>query len=339
MASTASGLRDADRDRRKTCLLERHVLEDGFDDRGPRCVDALVTDVRADARRGRSPTSSARQPAAFDRALVVAADRGKPAIERLRRRVGQRGRSMPAFAQAIAMPPPIVPAPTIGDALDRRGRDVAAADPAASRHARSAKKTWISALACSERTHSTKELALPAAALVERQTVAAASIASIALSGAVCCARILAASARAAAKSGAFASGVPRRSCASRVFDGAAARRGSTARTPPPPPMRSSVDRVASMRPPRARRAAVIGCAGDAHVERLLDADQPRQPLRAFRAGDDAEIDFRLAELRLGDAPRDSARPSRARARRRAPCRGWPSRPACAQSSMRCRRS
>ena len=38
----------------------------------------------------------------------------------------------------------------------------------------------------------------------------------------------------------------------------------------------------------------------DAHVERLRDTNQPWQPLRTLRAGNDAEIDFRLAEQRIG---------------------------------------
>ena len=38
--------------------------------------------------------------------------------------------------------------------------------------------------------------------------------------------------------------------------------------------------------------------AGEDQVLRLRRADQPRQPLRAARAGDDAEQDLRLADLR-----------------------------------------
>ena len=36
--------------------------------------------------------------------------------------------------------------------------------------------------------------------------------------------------------------------------------------------------------------------AGDAHLDRLLDANQPREALRPFRTRDDSEIHFRLPE-------------------------------------------
>jgi len=38
--------------------------------------------------------------------------------------------------------------------------------------------------------------------------------------------------------------------------------------------------------------------AGDAHVERFRDASETREPLRAFSAGNDAEVHFWLANLR-----------------------------------------
>ena len=43
------------------------------------------------------------------------------------------------------------------------------------------------------------------------------------------------------------------------------------------------------------------GLAERAHLDRLGDARQPRQPLRAGRAGNDAELHFRLSDLRRGD--------------------------------------
>ena len=44
--------------------------------------------------------------------------------------------------------------------------------------------------------------------------------------------------------------------------------------------------------------------ADQVHLERLVGADEPRQALRAAEAGDDAELDLRLAEQRRarGDA-------------------------------------
>ncbi len=66
--------------------------------------------------------------------------------------------------------------------------------------------------------------------------------------------------------------------------------------------------------------------AGDAERDRLLDADEAGQPLRAFGARDDAQRHFRHAQAGVG-APRcDSGRPWRAPRRRRAPCRAGPRR-------------
>ena len=53
-------------------------------------------------------------------------------------------------------------------------------------------------------------------------------------------------------------------------------------------------------------------------------AAQPRQPLRAAGAGDDAEQHFRLADLRVRRPPRGSGTPSPLRGRRRARCRESP---------------
>ena len=60
---------------------------------------------------------------------------------------------------------------------------------------------------------------------------------------------------------------------------------------------------IAAMMPIDQSAASASGAdqlAGDAHVDRLFDADQPRQPLRAFGAWNDAEIDFRLTQARVG---------------------------------------
>ena len=45
----------------------------------------------------------------------------------------------------------------------------------------------------------------------------------------------------------------------------------------------------------------MIGFAVTHHVERFRHADEPRQPLRALGAGDDAERHFGQADLRAGD--------------------------------------
>ena len=72
----------------------------------------------------------------------------------------------------------------------------------------------------------------------------------------------------------------------------------------------------------RFRRHHVL--AGQQHLERAAAADQPRQPLRAGVAGDDAEIDLRLAEARGvgGDPDRAGHRQLAAAAEREAVDRG-----------------
>ena len=52
---------------------------------------------------------------------------------------------------------------------------------------------------------------------------------------------------------------------------------------------------------PFLRLARAEGRAGENDVERLLDADEARQPLRAAGAGNEAELDFRQAAFRRGD--------------------------------------
>ena len=67
----------------------------------------------------------------------------------------------------------------------------------------------------------------------------------------------------------------------------------------------SSAGTTSSTRPIRERLLGVHEAAGEAHVLRPRRADQPRQPLRATRTGDDAEQDLGLTELGVvgGDPP------------------------------------
>src|SRR5207247_7648161 len=58
------------------------------------------------------------------------------------------------------------------------------------------------------------------------------------------------------------------------------------------------VDRVDE--PDAQRLFGVDDSAGEDHVLRNPEAADPSQPLRAAPAGDDPEVDLRLAELRLG---------------------------------------
>ena len=60
-----------------------------------------------------------------------------------------------------------------------------------------------------------------------------------------------------------------------------------------------SIDRVDETG--RNRVTAFERPARHAHVEGLRDADQPREPLCAFRAGNDPEVHLGLANQRVGD--------------------------------------
>ena len=84
----------------------------------------------------------------------------------------------------------------------------------------------------------------------------------------------------------------------------------------------------------RQRVGGADRLARHAHLDRLLDADQTRQALRALGARNDAQVHLGLAHLRVRRAPRGSGRPSPAPGRRRAACREAPSRPA--GRSLRC---
>ena len=98
-------------------------------------------------------------------------------------------------------------------------------------------------------------------------------------------------------------------------------------------------DRVDQADLARLRRANRL--AGQHQVQRRREADQPRQPLRAAGAGDDAERDLGHRELRAcrrdalvaGTVPSPRPRPS--------PFRAWPRRPApgCPRSAASARRS
>ena len=114
------------------------------------------------------------------------------------------------------MPPPIVPAPTIATLAIGRAA-VCGGSPAILPDARSAKKRWMSAFACSVSTHS-KNSARSRSQPSSNGSDAAASIASTAFSGATWWRRVFAASCRADANSAAFSSADPRFSERSRVL-------------------------------------------------------------------------------------------------------------------------
>ena len=108
------------------------------------------------------------QAAALDRRLVVPADRRQARVERLAASRRSSVTGMPALAHAMAMPPPIVPAPMIAT------RSIGAArGPSARRAAswpRARRRTRGSAPWPARVLHALEEqLALAAAAFVERQ--------------------------------------------------------------------------------------------------------------------------------------------------------------------------
>ena len=76
------------------------------------------------------------------------------------------------------------------------------------------------------------------------------------------------------------------------------------------------------------RRPCADRVADRAHLHRLRDSGQPRQPLCPPGAGNDAELDFRLAHLRRRHGDAIVARHGGFEARRRAPCRESRLRPA-----------
>ena len=113
--------------------------------------------------------------------------------------------------------------------------------------------------------------------------------------------RVFRASSRPAASSAGSASARRQPVARARASSGAARRRGDArARTRRRPPSRSP-STIRSIRPTRSASGRLHRLAGHAHLDRLLDADQPRQPLRAFGAGNDAEVDLGLPHLRIGD--------------------------------------
>ncbi len=208
--------------------------------------------------------------------------------------------SKPALAQAIAMPAPIVPAPTTATA---RGSAAAASrgSPGTRETPRSAKNAWTSARPCSERTlasDSSRSRRQPSA----KGSEAAASSASSTASGASwlrrvrravsrpCC-RIAARSAVAAgatSRSRLFGCGAPRRTASRAKATAAGARSPST---------------TASTRPDRRASSASIG-RPDTHISTAFcRANQPRQPLRAFGSRHDPQVDLGQAEAggRAGD--------------------------------------
>ena len=80
VASTLPGLRQRGRRAAGDLLLERHVLEHGFDDQID-VAEAVVADLRADSRHPLFDHRR-REASALHRDVVVLADRGDASVER-----------------------------------------------------------------------------------------------------------------------------------------------------------------------------------------------------------------------------------------------------------------
>ena len=211
--------------------------------------------------------------------------------------VSVRCTSRPALAQAMAMPPPIVPAPTMATDCDGRWRPRRAGPAPSPRRAR--RRTRRSA-PWPVRTARTRRTARARAGTRRRRAAWPPRRwrppRRAAPRGAAC---VLAASARPASSMAGSASAEGSLSDRSRVFGGAPGR-SAFSRASDTAPATRSPSTIHSIRPARSASLGGDRPARYAHLERLLDADQPRQPLRALRAGDDAQVHFGLAQLGVG---------------------------------------
>ena len=161
---------------------------------------------------------------------------------------------MPALANTIAMPPPIVPAPTT--AADFTGiTGVSLGMSGILLTSRSLKNTWISDLDCSENRQSRKSFCStwqPSS----NESFVAASIASIAATGASKPRCFLAAASRAEEKIRAFSAATPSFSLRSRVFG---AGLSATSRANAIAPARRSPSTIRSTMPHFTASSAFIG--------------------------------------------------------------------------------
>ena len=156
VASKASGL--ADRvELGEQLLLDRHLLEHRLDDE-VRIGDGAEVGRRRECRPMRCSTSSRRQAPFGGGRLVVLANHREAAIERILL-TSTTVTGMPALAKFIAMPPPIVPAPTIA-ALRISPAGVSAGTSGIFAASRSAKKKYRCAFDSGELKHVEEKLAL-----------------------------------------------------------------------------------------------------------------------------------------------------------------------------------
>ena len=168
---------------------------------------------------------------------------------------------------------------------------------------RSAKNAWMSALACSDFAQLEEDLALACAPFGERKrrrSFERVDGRDGRFEVAARLARQLAAGCehRRGSRSPVAACPVARASSDAHRLRAAISRANATAPG-------SEVAFDDAIDEPGAQRVGGLDrLAGHAHLDRLLETDEPRQPLRAFGAGDDAEVHLGLSHLRVrhGDA-------------------------------------
>ena len=287
-------------------LLERHVLEHRLDDhvgrrarRRSRPARAMRAEPLLDRLR--------RQAAALHRRLVVAPDRRQARVERAPGVASVSTTRRPALAHAIAMPPPIVPAPTIATVARSAGsaRPTSVGDARHLRHGALGEEHVDERLALlgahALRAHSSRSRRQPCS----NGSVAAASIASTRRERRGLMRPHLRAPARGRPRAAARSPRACRACRSARASSRCGPPRAATSRANATAPsseiaVDDAIDQAGGERLGRRDRPA-----GHAHLDRPLDADQPRQPLRALGAGNDAEVRLRAAPpARRGAATR-----------------------------------
>ena len=229
---------------------------------------------------------------------------------------------MPALAKFMAMPPPMVPAPiTAADLMAFTGVSLGTSGILAT--SRSEKKTWIWALDwvdCMHWPNSSRSRRSPSS----KGRVAAASTASTQRKGAKKPRALRSSPLRNSAKTAGL---VPRTlSCMSRIF-----RRGLPSATSVGEGAGALEEVAGDDLVHDAERLGLRGgngIAADDDRQRRLHADEPRQPLGAARAGENAPASPRGSPPGRRRRRSGSGNRRRSRARRPAQSHGWRPRPA-----------
>ena len=318
-----------------TCFLDRHLLEHGLDHqvdvaRGRR---SLVVPRTRSVRS--SASASVRRPRLTLRAGSSAPRRRAPCRRSPARDPSARA-ERPALAHGIAMPPPIVPAPMMPTLLHRDASRSSAARRGSWRPR--ARRRTRGAAPCSDRDARSARTARARACMPSANGIVTAACARPRCSAAAPRSRasLLGRLLRVLVED----AGLGLRACSTLSLELAhaaerLARDRASANAAAPAARSPSTMRVEQAELLGARGADRL--ARRDHLERRPHADQARQPLRAARAGQQAELDLGQPALRASARPRGSGSPARSRARRRARCRG--SRRRSASGSPRSRSS